>query len=112
MDVTAVRAARRGSRAAGRAPVRGVRRVRVHRREPAGLRTLRPAADPAAPVRLDASLGNTRQIGETFADLAPFRMRLPGGDGPAVRLLECTAAEALSVADDAVDGLLDEWRPK
>jgi hypothetical protein len=64
------------------------------------------------PLMLDTNLRNTRQIGETFTDLAPFRMKLRGGDGPAVRLVECSPGEALDRADDAVEELLDHWRPQ
>ena len=64
------------------------------------------------PLMLDVNLRNTRQIGTTFSDLAPFRMRLRGGDGPAVRLVECPPDEALERADEAVDDLLDHWRPQ
>jgi len=64
------------------------------------------------PLVLDVNLRNTRQIGETFTDLAPFRMKLRGGDGPAVRLAECAPDEALARADDEVDVLLEEWRPQ
>lgn len=64
------------------------------------------------PLMLDTNLRNTKQIARTFADLAPFRMRLRGGDGPAVRLVACAAGEALEKADDVVDELLDHWRPQ
>jgi hypothetical protein len=57
-------------------------------------------------------LRNTKQIGRTFTDLAPFRMRLRGGDGPAVRLVPCAPGEAVQQADDEVDALLDNWRPE
>ncbi len=67
---------------------------------------------PLLPLMLDTNLRNTRQIGRTFTDLAPFRMRLRGGDGPAVRLMPCSSDEALERADDAVDELLDQWRPQ
>jgi hypothetical protein len=63
------------------------------------------------PLMLDVNLRNTRQIGTVFRDLAPFAMRLRGGDGPEVRFVECAAGEALERADDEVDDLLDAWRP-
>ncbi len=45
--------------------------------------------------------------------LAPMRMYARGGDGPDVTFVPCAAAEALDVADDQVDPLLDEgWRPE
>ncbi len=38
-------------------------------------------------------------------------MQLLGGDGPEVRFVACSPDEALDVADDQVDGLMDEgWR--
>jgi hypothetical protein len=67
---------------------------------------------PLVPLMLDNNLRNTKQIGQTFSDLAPFRMRLRGGDGPEVRLVACSAADALDAADEAVDDLLDDWRPQ
>ena len=65
------------------------------------------------PIVLDHNLRNTRQIAESFNPLTPMRMRLRGGDGPEVRLVECTPDEALDRADDEVDALLDAgWRPE
>ncbi len=65
------------------------------------------------PLVLDHNLRNTRQIADSFASLAPIRMRLGEVDGPDVRLLECRAKEALDRADDAVDELLEVgWRPQ
>lgn len=65
------------------------------------------------PLVLDANLRNTRQIAETFSTLAPIRMRLAGTDGPEVLFVPCAADDALSVADDQVDRLLDDgWRPR
>jgi len=64
------------------------------------------------PLMLDVNLRNTKQIGKTFTDLAPFRMRLRGGDGPEVRLVECSPEDAVACADDAVEVLLDHWPPE
>jgi len=65
------------------------------------------------PIVLDHILRNTKQIGESFNTLAAMRMRLLGGDGPDVRLVECAPGDALDRADDEVDALLDEgWRPE
>ncbi|MBT0566049.1 NERD domain-containing protein [Williamsia sp. CHRR-6] len=67
---------------------------------------------PLVPLVLDANIRNTRQIAETFSPLIGQRMRLNGGDGPDVRFVPCDAAEALAVADDQIDPLLDEgWQP-
>ena len=65
------------------------------------------------PIVLDHNLRNTRQIAESFSTLTPIRMRLLGGDGPALRLVECSAAEALDRADDEVEAMIDDgWRPE
>ena len=59
------------------------------------------------------SLRNTRQIAEAFGPLAPMRMYARGGEGPEVTFVEASAEEALDVADDQIDPLLDEgWRPE
>jgi hypothetical protein len=65
------------------------------------------------PLVLDHNLRNTKQIAEAFNPLASLRMRLLGGEGPAVRFVACAPEEALGVADDAVDALLEQgWRPE
>ena len=68
---------------------------------------------PLVPLVLDHNLRNTQQIADTFAPLAPMRMYTDGGDGPAVTFVEASAEDALEVADDQVDPLLDDgWRPQ
>ena len=68
---------------------------------------------PLVPIVLDHNLRNTRQIAASFDPLTPMRMRLRGGDGPAVRLVECAAEDAIDRADDEVDHLLESgWRPE
>ena len=58
-------------------------------------------------------LRNTRQIAEAFGPLAPMRMYARGGEGPEVSFVEAAAENALDVADDQIDPLLDEgWRPE
>ncbi|WP_137725366.1 nuclease-related domain-containing DEAD/DEAH box helicase [Prescottella subtropica] len=65
------------------------------------------------PLVLDQNLRNTRQIAGSFRPLVGQRMKLLGGDGPDVRFVPCTSGDALGVADDQVDALLDEgWRPE
>ncbi|MCT1352574.1 MULTISPECIES: nuclease-related domain-containing DEAD/DEAH box helicase [Gordonia] len=65
------------------------------------------------PLVLDHNLRNTKQIAEAFKPLVGQRMRLNGGDGPSVRFIACTAEEALGVADDQIDPLLEDgWRPE
>ncbi len=56
---------------------------------------------------------NTRQIHEAFGPLAPSRMYASGGDGPAVRFVPASPQDAIGVADDEVDALLEAgWRPE
>ncbi|MCU0266589.1 MAG: NERD domain-containing protein [Actinomycetia bacterium] len=63
---------------------------------------------PLAEVPLDENLRNTRQIAQTFGSLAPEQMRYRGGDGPPVRFVPCATDDAVGVASDAADALLDE----
>jgi hypothetical protein len=68
---------------------------------------------PLVPLVLDHNLRNTRQIATAFGPLTPMRMTLRGGDGEEVECVPCDTEEALNVADDQVDRLLDEgWEPK
>lgn len=67
---------------------------------------------PLVPLVLDHNLRNTRQIANTFGPLAPMRMHARGGDGPEVTFVPASVEDALDVADDEVDRLLDEWRPE
>lgn len=68
---------------------------------------------PLVPIVLDHNLRNTRQIATTFGPLVGQRMEPWGGDGPEVRFIACAPDEALGVADDQIDLLLDEgWRPE
>jgi len=60
------------------------------------------------PLVLDHNPRNTKQIHESFGPLAPSRMYSGGGDGVAVRFVPASPDDALSVADDEVDALLDE----
>ena len=65
------------------------------------------------PLVLDHNLRNTRQIASSFVSLAPSSMVLRGGDGPAVEFVAASVDDALALADDQVDRLLDEgWEPK
>lgn len=64
------------------------------------------------PLVLDRNLRNTKQIAEVFDPLAPMRMRLLGGEGPEVSFVATGAEDAVGVADDHVEVLLDEgWEP-
>ncbi|MBY6435721.1 NERD domain-containing protein [Rhodococcus kroppenstedtii] len=63
------------------------------------------------PIVLDQNIRNTKQIATCFGPLAGQRMRLLGGDGPAVTMVTCSAADALDHADDQIDVLLESgWR--
>lgn len=65
------------------------------------------------PLVLDHNLRNTRQIHAAFEPLAPVGMSARGGDGPEVDFISCATEQALEVADDAVEALLEEgWQPK
>ncbi|GAA4901855.1 ATP-binding domain-containing protein [Tessaracoccus lubricantis] len=67
---------------------------------------------PLVPLVLDHNLRNTRQIAQVFKPLAPGRMWLNGGDGPEVVHVQAAPEEAVEVADDHVEALLDEgWEP-
>ena len=64
------------------------------------------------PLVLDHNLRNTKQIHDCFAPLAPTRMTARGGDGESVEFIATTTEEAMDVADEAVDRLLDlGWFP-
>lgn len=63
---------------------------------------------PLVPLVLDHNLRNTKQIAEVFRPLAPQRMRLEGGDGPEVVHVQAAPEDALNIADDQVEALLDE----
>lgn len=64
------------------------------------------------PLVLDHNLRNTQQIARTFLPLAGARMELRGENGPEVEFIAARAEDALGVADDQVDRLLDEgWDP-
>ena len=68
---------------------------------------------PLVPLVLDHNLRNTKQIHGSFGPLAPSRMYASGGEGPEVRFVKATTDDALAVADDEVDRLLDEgWEPR
>lgn len=64
------------------------------------------------PLVLDHNLRNTKQIAESFAPLAPMRMKAMGGEGPEVDFIQSSPAQALDVAEEQVIRLLDEGWPK
>ena len=66
---------------------------------------------PLVPLILDHNLRNTKQIGEAFNPLAPMRMQLKGGDGPEVEFVPSSAEDAVEIADEQVDRLLEAgWK--
>ena len=66
---------------------------------------------PLVPLVLDHNLRNTKQIGEAFNPLAPMRMHLSGGDGPEVEFVPSAAEDAVDIADEQVDRLLEAgWK--
>lgn len=63
------------------------------------------------PLVLDKNLRNTRQISSTFRTLAPSGMTVSDYEGPEATPVACSVDEAVDVADDQVDLLIDEgWR--
>jgi hypothetical protein len=68
---------------------------------------------PLVPLVLDHNLRNTQQIAKAFGPLAPMRMHLKGGDGADVSFVPCASEDAIDVADDQVELLLDAgWEPQ
>ncbi|GAB2755509.1 ATP-binding domain-containing protein [Nocardioides salsibiostraticola] len=64
------------------------------------------------PLVLDHNLRNTKQIYDCFGPLAPTRMQPRGGEGADVGFVAASSDEALDVADDQVEQLLDQgWDP-
>lgn len=66
------------------------------------------AAAPLATIHVDDNLRNTRQIAGIFRPLAPENFTPRGGTGPAARLVACATTDALDLAGDCVDALIDE----
>ncbi|WP_104526012.1 NERD domain-containing protein [Blastococcus atacamensis] len=65
------------------------------------------------PIPLVENLRNTKQIAGTFSSLAPEQMRIRGQAGVPVRFVQCASDDAVGVADDVADGLLEEgWPPE
>ena len=64
------------------------------------------------PLVLDRNLRNTRQISQAFEPMVPNRMQPSDHDGPEVVFVPCSLDEAIGVADDQIDLLLDDgWQP-
>ena len=64
-----------------------------------------------APLELDENIRNTKNVAKTFASLSGEQLRFRGLAGPPVRFVQCATDDALRVADDQIDLLLEEWEP-
>lgn len=63
------------------------------------------------PLRLDDNLRNSGPISAAVNLLMPEQMTVLGGQGPAVRYVECASEDAVGVADEEAERLLDEgWQ--
>ncbi|WP_035750294.1 nuclease-related domain-containing DEAD/DEAH box helicase [Arthrobacter sp. 35W] len=60
------------------------------------------------PIHIDENLRNTRKIAESFKPFASEFFTPRGGTGLPVRLVGCATDEALDVAADCVDALIEE----
>lgn len=65
-------------------------------------------ASPMVPIHVDENLRNTRKIADTFKGLAGEHFKPRGGTGLPVRFINCSAQDAIDVASDCVDALIDE----
>jgi hypothetical protein len=63
------------------------------------------------PFLLRRNFRNTKRIAQTFGSLAADEVRFHGHEGTNVRFVQCSAEDAVSMADDVVDALLDVWEP-
>lgn len=66
-----------------------------------------PVAD-LVPIHIDDNLRNTRKIAETFKCFAGNYFTPRASTGLPVRRVECSSDEALDMASDCVDALIDE----
>lgn len=69
------------------------------------------ALDPTAglvTLHIDENLRNTKRIAQTFKGFAGKHFAPRGGEGLPVRLVPCSTDDAIDVAGDCVDALIDE----
>ncbi|QDY89061.1 hypothetical protein E7Y32_01615 [Arthrobacter sp. UKPF54-2] len=59
-------------------------------------------------IHIDENLRNTRKIAETFKSFAGDHFTPRGSTGLPVRRVQCTTEDALDVAGDCIDALIDE----
>jgi hypothetical protein len=66
-----------------------------------------------APFPLDRNVRNTKRIAQVFGSLSSVQQHYDGLDGPPVQFVQCSADDALSVADGEVERLTEEegWPP-
>ncbi|PVE19194.1 NERD domain-containing protein [Arthrobacter sp. Bz4] len=68
-----------------------------------------PAAE-LVPIHIDDNLRNTRRIAEVFKSFAGEHFTPRGGTGLPVRRVECATEDALDIASDCIDSLInDGW---
>ena len=60
------------------------------------------------PIHIDDNLRNTRKIADTFKGFAGDKFTPRGSTGLPVRRVECSTEDALDVAGDCVDALIDD----
>lgn len=69
----------------------------------------RPAAG-LVPIHIDDNLRNTRRIAEVFKSFSGEHFTPRGGTGLPVRRVECATEDALDIASDCIDSLInDGW---
>ena len=59
-------------------------------------------------IHIDEHLRNTRKIAETFKSFAGYHFTPRGSTGLPVRRVQCATDDALDVAGDCIDALIDE----
>jgi superfamily I DNA/RNA helicase len=73
-----------------------------------------PSTDGSSPledlvtIHIDENLRNTRKIAETFKSFAGEHFTPRGSTGLPVRRVQCATEDALDVAGDCIDALIDE----
>ncbi|WP_159612699.1 nuclease-related domain-containing DEAD/DEAH box helicase [Glutamicibacter sp. JC586] len=63
---------------------------------------------PLIPIHVDDNLRNTRSIARTFKEIIGDNVKLRGGEGLPVRFVQCSTEDAVDVASDCVDLLIEE----
>ncbi len=63
------------------------------------------------PFALGENVRNTKNVGQTFSSLSGEKMLFRGAAGPPVHFAACATDDAVSLADDQVEQLLDTYDP-